>query len=430
MKKRITCQIAAILLSALILVASLTSCSSLLFGDYTDGGITNSGEGTDFGELELIDQIFRSLSILELDEDVLMEAVLKAYVSATGDKYAEYFTAEEYERFTDENQGEMVGVGISVIQNTELSCIEIINVLPDSPAILAGVLPGDYITYVGLGENKQSVAEIGYTQALDLLVGEKGTKAEFVVLRDGEEIEFSIVRDKVNSVSVTGRACEIAGYENVGIIKITEFNLTTPEQFEKEVDKLLASGCEKFVFDVRYNPGGDLRSIQAVLSYFLNDGDTFIRIVDNKGNETTQKISAVQYKGDYASCSIEKKDIAKYRDLDFAVLTNGSTASAAELFTSVLMDYGLSITVGETTYGKGTMQTTYSLESYGYGGALKLTTKYYNPPLSESYEGKGITPDFVEELDEALQNVNIYKITDEEDNQLRRAITELYNKNK
>ena len=233
-----------------------------------------------------------------------------------------------------------------------------------------------------------------------------------------------------SAVSVTGRACEIAGYEKVGIIKITEFNLTTPEQFEKEVDKLLASGCEKFVFDVRYNPGGDLRSIQAVLSYFLNDGDTFIRIVDNKGNETTQKISAVQYKGDYASCSIEKKDIAKYRDLDFAVLTNGSTASAAELFTSALMDYGLSITVGETTYGKGTMQTTYSLESYGYGGALKLTTKYYNPPLSESYEGKGITPDFVEELDEALQNVNIYKITDEEDNQLRRAITELYNKNK
>ena len=430
MKKRITCQIAAILLSALILVASLTSCSSLLFGDYTNNGITNSGEGTDFGELELIDQIFRSLSILELDEDVLMEAVLKAYVSATGDKYAEYFTAEEYERFTDENQGEMVGVGISVIQNTELSCIEIINVLPDSPAIMAGVLPGDYITYVGLGENKQSVAEIGYTQALDLLVGEKGTKAEFVVLRDGEEIEFSIVRDKVNSVSVTGRACEIAGYEKVGIIKITEFNLTTPEQFEKEVDKLLAIGCEKFVFDVRYNPGGDLRSIQAVLSYFLNDGDTFIRIVDNKGNETTQKISAVQYKGDYASCSIEKKDIAKYRDLNFAVLTNGSTASAAELFTSALMDYGLSITVGETTYGKGTMQTTYSLESYGYGGALKLTTKYYNPPLSESYEGKGITPDFVEELDEALKNVNIYKITDEEDNQLRRAITELYNKNK
>ena len=430
MKKRITCQIAAILLSALIVVSSFTSCSSLLFGDPAGNGITNSGEGTDFGELELIDQIFRSLSILELDEDVLMEAVLKAYVSATGDKYAEYFTAEEYKRFTDENQGEMVGVGISVIQNTELSCIEIINVLPDSPAMAAGVLPGDYITYVGLGENKQSVAEIGYTQALDLLIGEKGTKAEFVVLRDGEEIEFSIVRDKVNAVSVTGRVCSIAGYEKVGIVKITEFNLTTPEQFEKEVDKLLADGCEKLIFDVRYNPGGDLRSIQAVLSYFLNDGDTFIRVVDNKGNETTEKISAVQYKGDYAPCSIDKKDIAKYRDLDFAVLTNGSTASAAELFTSALMDYKLSITVGETTYGKGTMQTTYSLASYGYGGALKLTTKYYNPPLSGSYEGKGITPDFVEELDEALKNVNIYKITDEEDNQLRRAITELYNKNK
>ena len=116
----------------------------------------------------------------------------------------------------------------------------------------------------------------------------------------------------------------------------------------------------------------------------------------------------------------------KYRDLDIAVLTNGSTASAAELFTSVLMDYKLSTTVGTVTYGKGTVQTTYSLEAYGYGGALKLTTKYYYPPISDSYEGKGITPDVVVELDEALKNVNIYKITDEEDNQLRRAIEELY----
>ena len=90
------------------------------------------------------------------------------------------------------------------------------------------------------------------------------------------------------------------------------------------------------------------------------------------------------------------------------------------------MDYKLSTTVGTVTYGKGTMQTTYSLSAYGYGGALKLTTKYYYPPLSDSYEGKGITPDVVIELDEALKNVNIYKITDEEDNQLRRAIEELY----
>ena len=424
MKKNLYIRIATIVLLLSIVLFSFVSC----FGNENVEIVENNT--TDFSELSLIDQLFKQLSLFELDEEALLNAVLKGYIEGTGDKYAEYFTAEEYEKFTSENRGETVGVGISVIQNAELSCIEIINVVPDSPAMAAGVQPGDYIIYVGLGENKQSVAAIGYTNALDLMVGEKGSLAEFVVLRDGEEIEFSIVRDKVTAVSVTSRVCSIEGYEKVGIIKITEFNLTTPVQFEEAVESLLASGCDKFVFDVRYNPGGDLSSIKAVLAYFLNDGDVVIRIADRKGNETVQKIEPVRYAGDYASCSIDKEDIGKYRELDFAVLANGSTASAAELFTSVLKDYKLSITVGTTTYGKGTMQTTYSLEQFGYGGALKLTTRYYFPPLSDSYEGIGIAPDFVEELDEALKNVNIYKISDKDDNQLRRAIEELYNRNK
>ena len=426
MKKRFYSRIAAILLVLAVAVTAFSSCS-FFYGDRIE---IVENETTDFSELSLIDQLFKHLSLFELDEEALLEAVIRGYIEGTGDKYAEYFTAEEYEKFTSDNQGESVGVGISVIQNADLSCIEIINVVPDSPAMKAGVLPGDYIVYVGIGENRESVAELGYTTALDKLLGEKGTAAEFVVLRDGEEIEFSIIRDKVVSVSVTGRVCTIEGCEKVGIVKITEFNITTPIQFEEAVDALINEGCDKFIFDVRYNPGGDLNSIKAVLAFFLKNGDTVIRVADRSGNETVQKIAPVKYAGDYAPCSIEEADIGKYRDLNFAVLANGSTASAAELFTSALMDYKLSITVGTTTYGKGTMQTTYPLEQYGYGGALKLTTRYYFPPLSDSYEGKGITPDFVEELDESLKNVNIYKITDEQDNQLRRAIEELNNRNK
>ena len=427
MKKTFYSRIAAILLTLVVALSSLASCSEFNYGE--DFNIVENNT-TNFSELSLIDQLFKQLSLFELDEEALLNAVLKGYIEGTGDKYAEYFTAEEYEKFTSDNRGETVGVGISVIENAELSYIEVINVVPDSPAMAAGVQPGDYIIAIGLGENRQNVAEVGYTVALDLMVGEKGSVAEFVVLRDGEEIEFSIVRDKVTAVSVTSRVCSIKGYEKVGIIKITEFNLNTPVQFEAAMEELIQKGCDKFVFDVRYNPGGDLNSIKGVLAYFLNEGDVVIRIADRKGNETVQKIEPVRFAGDYSTCNIDKEDIGKYRDLNFAVLANGSTASAAELFTSVLKDYKLSITVGTTTYGKGTMQTTYSLEQFGYGGALKLTTRYYFPPLSDSYEGIGIVPDFVEELDESLKNVNIYKITDEEDNQLRRAIEELYNRNK
>ena len=194
------------------------------------------------------------------------------------------------------------------------------------------------------------------------------------------------------------------------------------------MDKLLEAGCDKFIFDVRYNPGGDLVSIKSVLSYFLSEGDVFIRIADKNGKVESDEIEAISYTGNYEPCSIEKNDIGKYRDLNFAVLTNRSTASAAELFTSVLMDYKLSVTVGEKTYGKGTMQTTYSLVPYGYTGALKLTTKYYYPPLSDSYEGVGIEPDVSIELDEALEGKNIYTIKDAEDNQIQAAIEELYKK--
>lgn len=407
------------ILSCLVaLVISITALASCTFKRSDDG----------YEQLELIDSIFRAYSLFDLDEEALMNAVLKGYIEGTGDKYAEYFTAEEYERFTSDSRGELVGIGISVIQNIEYGCAEIINVFPDSPALEAGLMPGDLITHIGVGDERQAIDEIGYITALDLMRGEAGSMAEITVWRpygDREELEFSIVRKKITAVSVRGRVCETD--ETVGIVKMTKFDLTTPKQFTKAVDDLVSKGCDKFVFDVRYNPGGDLRSIRAVLSYFLEDGDVFIRVVDKSGEMESDIIEAIEY-AKAEDCNVSKEDVGKYRELNIAVLVNGSTASAAELFTSALMDHKLSVTVGTVTYGKGTMQSTYSLARYGYGGALKLTTNYYYPPFSDSYDGIGIVPDREVELDEALEGKNIYKITDAEDNQLQAAIDELYSK--
>ncbi len=412
-------------LSAFVVVSQVYDAE--LRRAYESNNVPSTGDSdTSFSELKLLDKIFKAYSIYDLDDDALCEAVLKAYAHATGDKYAEYYTAAEYAALNAENAGNAQGIGVNIIQNTEYDCIEVINVMPDSPALKAGVEPGDLIVYVGIGDNRESVSVLGYTNAVKRLQGEAGTKAEFVVRRGkgySEEIEFSIERGPYTSLSVTSHVC--ATDPDVGIVKIIQFDLTTPTQFTEAVDALRAKGIEKFVFDVRYNPGGDLQSILAVLSCFLNEGDVVISTEDTNGTKEEVKVEISVQVGSYEGCSVSKEDIGKYRGLKYVVLANGSTASAAELFTSNFRDYKLAPVVGTTTYGKGTMQSIFSLSYYGYAGGVKLTTRRYFPPCGESYDGIGIAPNIEIELSEEAQKVNIYKLADADDNQLQRALEEL-----
>lgn len=429
MKKRISLSTVILILIAAMLLTAMSSCA---FADsyYRDenGDVQSGGEPVISSKLEEIIKLFKTYSYYEIDEETLCRAMVSGMGVAINDRYAEYYNEEEFALMTAENQGETQGIGVTVIENPDYKCIEIISVLPNSPALAAGVEPGDLIVYVGGGENKESVSELGYYAALAKLQGVKGTLCEFTVRRgEGytEEVEFSIMRDKFTSESVMYHVCETDA--KVGIIKITQFDLTTPSQFCTAMDSLIAAGAEYFLFDVRYNGGGDLASITAVLSYMLNEGDVLIKTRDRAGTEVVTQVAEVKYSptSAYSACNVSKKDIAKYRDKVMgksAVLANGSTASAAELFTCALMDYGISKIVGTTTYGKGSMQTIFSLEYAGYAEAVKMTTKMYFPPISEGYDGIGIKPDLEIDLDEALKNKNIYKITDAEDNQIQAAI--------
>ena len=261
-----------------------------------------------------------------------------------------------------------------------------------------------------------------FQYAVSKLKGAEGTYAEFTVLRGAEEIEMKVQRAKVKTVSVTAKTS--IRDPKVGIVSISQFDLTTPTQFKECMDSLIASGCDKFVFDLRNNPGGDLASVTAVLSTLLDEGDVVLSTKDSTGKTEVTKVKVLNYglTSDYSTCNVSKSDIGKYRGYEMAVLVNENSASAAELFTSALRDHELAQIVGVKTYGKGSMQTIFSLEYAGYAEAVKMTTKMYFPPISEGYDGIGIKPDLEIDLDEALKNKNIYKITDAEDNQIQAAI--------
>jgi len=421
-----------------ILISVLSVTIALLMVSCNFAGLPGGSSG-ESKLISTIETILESYSYYdyELTEEQRAKGVVAAYREATGDAYAYYYTAEEFKALTADNVGETQGIGITVIENTEHKCIEIISVLPNSPALNAGVRAGDLIVSVGLGEGAVNVAEVGYEMAVKKLQGTAGTLCEFSVARDGnfdELINFSIMREKFTAQSVMYAVSHAD--RKVGIVKILEFDLTTPVQFCEAMEALISSGCDKFVYDLRNNPGGDLNSVSAVLARFYNENDIIIRNRyrdDSEENMETRYCEAVSYSGDYAGCSVKKEDIGKYRKYPAAILVNGGTASAAELFTSGMKDYGLATVVGETTYGKGCMQSIISLDRFGLPGAMKMTSAFYYPPISDNYHGVGISPDkgYAIKLSNEAQKVNIYSLLDsnqELDNQLDAAINALKNK--
>lgn len=351
-----------------------------------------------FSKLSMVDSYYRSLYIGDIDEESLVDETIRGYVYGTGDKYAYYLDKEQYADLVSDTNAEMQGIGVYVIYQNDV--IEIISVMPDSPALEAGIEPGDSVVYV----NGESVAELGYNAAISKLKGEAGTYAEFTVLRGEELIDYRIKRGYVNEQTVMSRVLD--SDPTIGIVKILSFDLGTPGQFKEACQTLIDGGVKRLIFDVRYNPGGDLRSIVEILDYLLPEGP-IVRITDKDGNVTDT------YTSD-----------ANELDLPMCVLTNGSTASAAELFTSALKDYNKATVVGTNTYGKGTVQTIIPLPD---GTGLGISYRLYCPPFSDNYEGVGIAPDVEVEPDKSLEGKNIYKITDSEDNQLQKAV-EILNK--
>ncbi len=401
-------------------------------GTIISGNINDSSQ---YDELDLIRDIFEAYSIQELDEEEMMTALLRSYVTATGDLYAAYYTAEELEAMFAEDSGDLVGIGVTVVNSVipangvDNKVLTVISTYRDSPAYEAGILPGDII-YSLIDENGKTVYvdAVGQTQAINMIRGQEGSEITLTILRPIDATSYEAIPITMERRAIVTHSVEYkVSYADptIGIVEISEFNMTTPPQFREAMDALIARGCDKFIFDLRYNGGGELKSLMSVLSTMLQPGDPMIYTVDKQGNEDVDVVKAVIYDDDFKSCSVKAEDIGKYRGYPMVVLTNEYTASAAELFTANLRDYGLATQIGVKTFGKGCMQTILDLSYFGVEGGLKLTTARYLPPSKVDYHDIGLTPENGEvHMDESLfeKYSNVYLIPDEEDNQLTAAI--------
>lgn len=347
-------------------------------------------------KLDAIYDLYDKYYIGDIDLEDLETGIMTGFIYGAGDKFGQYMDEDTFAEYMDEMDGETVGIGVMVIEDDSTGLILVVDIIPDSPAEKAGIQVGDLIYSIG-GEDAGSM---GYYKALDRMRGEEGSTAEFTVYRGGDLIDYSIVRARVESVSVSSHM-----YSDgiTGVVRVTSFDEPTAHQFKEAMMSLKAQGAKRYVFDMRNNGGGLLDTVTEMLDYLVPQG-TVIRIIDRDGNVET-----------IGSDSSEV-------DAPMAVLVNGNTASAAELFTATLRDFGKSVTVGTNTYGKGTMQTIYPL---GDGSAVRISFRMYSPPKTENYDGVGIAPDIVVEPDEEIRNISLYVITDEQDNQLRAAVEAL-----
>ncbi|MGI6030671.1 MAG: S41 family peptidase [Eubacteriales bacterium] len=334
----------------------------------------------------------------ELDEEKMIDYALYGLVSGTGDKYGSYFNKEDFARYMNSNQGDLTGIGVNVIYKQDTNEMKVVRLYPDSPAEKAGILPGDLIT----GVDGETLADLGYYMLVERVMGEEGTQVTIDILRDGQPMQFTMERAKLEIQSVTHEMLD----GNVGYLAISEFNNKTTEQFRLAMEDILAQeDLQGIVFDVRNNGGGDANVIWKVLDMLLPEGNIY-KLVDKAGNEQT-------FDSDEAAMLDGQ--------LPVTVLVNGNTASAAELFAAALQDYDYAEIVGETTFGKG---TGLSVVDVGDGSGLAISTTLYYTPSGKNIEGVGVIPDYEVSLTEEQWN-NFYELSREEDPQLQKALAVL-----
>ncbi len=346
-----------------------------------------------------VQEIIETYFIDDYDEDTLADGAASGMVDATGDEWSYYLSADEVAAYEESMANAYVGVGITITEDAEAGGMRVEEVVSGGPAEEAGIRMGDLL----LAVEGEDVLPLGIDGTRNLVRGEEGTHVNMHFSRNGSEYDVSVERRSIETPVVTGELLD----ENIGYIKIDNFDERSAAETIAFVKDLIGQGAEALLFDVRFNPGGYADELVKVLDYLLPEGDLF-RSVDYAGREEVDTSDA--------SCV----------ELPMAVLVNEDSYSAAEFFAAALQEYEWATIVGSQTYGKGNFQTAFYLSE---GSMVNLSIGKYYTPGGKSLSETGVTPDVVVDLDDEQYALLYYNALEQADDpQFQAAIDTLTQK--
>ena len=308
----------------------------------------------------------------EVSEDKLVDGAMKGLFEGLGDPYSQYYTKEEFQTLKEQTSGSFVGIGVYIGVDPENEKITIISPIEGSPAAKSGIKSGDII----LAVDGEQVSSDKLDDVIKKIKGKENTTVDLTVQRNGKQLDFTVKRQTIVTKSVESKVID----DNIGYLRITSFDENTYKEFKEHISKLQKENIKGLVIDLRDNPGGLLDVCVDIADDLIGKG-TIVYTKDNSGNKE-------YYKSD-------EKEI----DLPMAVLINGGSASASEILTAALVDNNKAIAIGETSFGKGLVQSVKQLKD---GTGYKLTTAQYYTPNGDYINKKGIEPK-IQEKDEEKQ---------------------------
>ena len=363
--------------------------------DLVQSNERNQGAVTDsfVQKAKYIEETVKESYTGDIDDDQMEEYMYKGMMASLGDPYSAYYTSEEYEELTTETTGSYEGIGVVMQQDVNTGEVKVVRCYEGAPGEKAGLLPEDVLVEV----NGESVSGMELSEVVDKVKNSQDQVAHLTIAREGESeyLEIDVHLEEVNIPVVQSEMLE----DNIGYIALYEFTEQTEPQYMEAFEALKDQGMERLIIDVRNNPGGLLTSVCDILEDILPEG--LIVYTEDKNGEREEY-----------TCAGENE-----LDIPLAVLVNGNSASASEIFAGAIQDYSKGTIVGTTTFGKGIVQ---SLIPFNDGSAIKTTTAKYYTPSGKCIHGTGIQPDVEVELSEGLEQET--SISHEEDNQLQKAI--------